>query len=1057
VRRVIEWFAVNHVAANLMMTLLLVGGAAAMFSIPIRAFPDIDVALVSIGVTYRGAAPEEIEESICVRIEEEIDGVEGIERVTSSATEGACGVLAELIQGVDSDRVLADIKNRVDGITTFPDDADKPIVSQPTLRRAVVDLALSGPIGERSLKELGKQLRDEIAQLPGITQVELTNTRPYEISIEIPEETLRRYGLTFDQVVHAVRRSSLDLPGGSLKTQGGEILLRSKGQAYTGREFESLLLLSGDDGTRVTLGDVARVVDGFEDTDKSAFFDGDPSVIVRVFRVGEQDALEVASTVKEFVAEKITRLPDGVSLTVWRDSTEIIKGRIDILMRNGRMGFLLVLLLLAMFLRVRLALWVALGVPISFAGALWTFPWFGLSIDMISLFSFILVLGILVDDAVVVGESVHTHQARTDDPIKAAVEGTMEVSIPVIFGVLTSVMAFVPMLLVPGPMGQVFWGISFVVILCLVFSLIESQLVLPAHLAYGSGTVPAQPGRLTRVQQRIAAALERFIQEKYSPFLDRALEWRYTTLASGVAAFLLMVGLLAGNRLPFTFFPPVEADFVSARLAMPTGAPVEVTEQAVGQLVDAIGELQRELDPIYAPEGRSLVRHVLAGVGEQTGTRAHVATGGRARTSGSHLAEVTVELIPGEQREIGTMAVAQRWRELTGPVPDAVQLTFSASIFSAGNDVDIQLQGPDVAHLREAADRIKEKLGAYPGVHDVADSFRSGKREVRLKILPSAETLGVTLRDLARQVRQAFYGEEAQRVQRGRDDVRVMVRYPRHQRRSLGDLEDMRIRTDSGSEVPFGIVAQADTGRGFSTIKRAERQRVVNVIAAVDRSQITVDELVGSLREATLPQILRDYPGMSYSLRGQQHEQARAVGGLLRGYLLAIFGIYALLAIPLRSYTQPLIVMAVIPFGMVGAIAGHLIMSISNTSFMSVMGVVALSGVIVNASLLLVHAVNRSRAGGATISEAVRRGAVARFRAIFLTSVTTFFGLVPLMLESSLQAQFLIPMAVSLAFGVVFATPVTLLIVPSLYLILDDLRRLPARIRERRAQVRVPA
>jgi multidrug efflux pump subunit AcrB len=390
-------------------------------------------------------------------------------------------------------------------------------------------------------------------------------------------------------------------------------------------------------------------------------------------------------------------------------------------------------------------------------------------------------------------------------------------------------------------------------------------------------------------------------------------------------------------------------------------------------------------------------------------------------------------------------------------VPDAVQLTFSASIFSAGNDVDIQLQGPDVAHLREAADRIKEKLGAYPGVHDVADSFRSGKREVRLKILPSAETLGVTLRDLARQVRQAFYGEEAQRVQRGRDDVRVMVRYPRHQRRSLGDLEDMRIRTDSGSEVPFGIVAQADTGRGFSTIKRAERQRVVNVIAAVDRSQITVDELVGSLREATLPQILRDYPGMSYSLRGQQHEQARAVGGLLRGYLLAIFGIYALLAIPLRSYTQPLIVMAVIPFGMVGAIAGHLIMSISNTSFMSVMGVVALSGVIVNASLLLVHAVNRSRAGGATISEAVRGGAVARFRAIFLTSVTTFFGLVPLMLESSLQAQFLIPMAVSLAFGVVFATPVTLLIVPSLYLILDDLRRLPARIRERRAQVRVPA
>ncbi|MBW2415323.1 MAG: efflux RND transporter permease subunit, partial [Deltaproteobacteria bacterium] len=947
-RRVIEWFAVNHVAANLVMALLLVGGTAALFTIPIRAFPDIDVPLVSIGVSYRGAAPEEIEEGICVRIEEEIDGVEGIERVTSSATEGACGVTAELIQGVDADRVLSDIKNRVDGITTFPEGADKPIVSQPTLRRAVIDLALSGSIGERSLKEIGKQIRDEISQLAGITQVELTNVRPYEISIEVPEEALRRHGLTFDQVVRAVDRSSLDMPGGSLKTEGGEILLRSKGQAYVGREFEELALLSDKDGTRVTLGDVARVVDGFEDSDKSAFFDGKPSVVVRVFRVGEQDALEVASTVKKFVAEKNAQLPDGVTLTVWRDTTELIKGRIDILMRNGRMGFLLVLLILALFLRARLAFWVALGIPISFAGALFTFPWFGLSIDMISLFSFILVLGILVDDAVVVGESVHTHQGRTDDPIKAAVDGTLEVSIPVIFGVLTSVMAFTPMLLVPGTMGQIFWGIAFVVILCLVFSLIESQLVLPSHLAHGSGTEPAKPGPWARLQQRCAAGLEHFIQVPYARFLERALEWRYTTLASGIAAFLVMLGLVAGNRLPFTFFPPVEADFITAQITMPTGAPVEVTEQAARQLVDALRDVQRELDPVYAPEGRSLVRHVLAAIGEQAGARAHGPPGDAARTSASHLAEVTVELIPGEEREIGTAAVAQRWRELTGPVPDAIELTFASSMFSAGNDIDIQLQGPDVAHLREAADRIKEQLGAYPGVYDVADSFRSGKREVKLKILPSAEILGVTLRDLARQVRQAFYGEEAQRIQRGRDDVRVMVRYPKHQRRSLGDLEDMRIRTDSGSEVPFGIVAQAETGRGFSTIKRAERQRVVNVTAAIDRSQITSDEVVGNLRKATLAQILSDYPGMSYSLQGQQREQARAVGGLIRGYLLALFGVYALLAIPLRSYSQPLIVMAVIPFGMIGAISGHLIMFIPNLSFMSILGVVALSGVVVN-------------------------------------------------------------------------------------------------------------
>jgi multidrug efflux pump subunit AcrB len=1054
VKRLIAWFATNHVAANLLMALLVAGGVTAMFTIPIRTFPDIDVNIITIGVTYRGAAPEEVEEGVCVRIEEEIDGLDGVDRVTSSAAEGACGVTAELLQGADTDRVLSDIKNRVDSITTFPDETEKPIIAQPAVRRAVIDLAVSGAIGERSLKEFGRQLRDEIAQLPGITQVELTNTRPYEISIEVPEEALRRHELRFDEVVEAVRESSLDLPGGSLKTQGGEILLRSKGQAYTGGQFENLVLLSDEDGTRVTLGDVAHVVDGFEDTDKSATFNGDPAVIVRVFRVGEQDSIDITDAVKAFVAKRQPQLPDGVQLTVLRDASEVIKGRVDILLRNGRMGFVLVLLLLALFLRVRLAFWVALGIPISFAGALASFPWFGMSIDMISLFSFILVLGILVDDAVVVGESVHTHQKRTDDPLEAAIEGTNEVAIPVIFGVLTTIMAFVPMLLVPGTMGQIFWAISFVVILCLVFSLIESQLILPAHLAHGSGTEAARPGRWTRMQRACADALERFITERYRPVLERALEWRYTTLASGVAAFLLMVGIIAGNHLPRTFFPPVEADHINARLTMPTGAPVEVTVQAVAQLGAALAELRAEFDPVYAPEGGSIVRHVVAAIGEQSSAGHGPASEG-SRNNGSHLAEVTLELIPGEQRDVGTLEVAERWRELTGPIPDAVELTFSSSMFSAGNDIDVQLQGPEVEHLRDAANRIKAKLATYPGVGDISDSFRSGKREVKLTILPSAETLGVTLRDLASQVRQAFYGEEAQRIQRGRDDVRVMVRYPSDQRRSLGNLEDMRIRTASGAEVPFATVADAETGRGYSTIKRADRQRVVNVTASIDYTQITSDEVMADVRAATLPRILSDYPGMSYSEQGQQREQSRAFGGLARGYALALFGVYALLAIPLRSYTQPLIIMAVIPFGMVGAILGHLLLGIANLTFMSVLGIVALSGVVVNSSLVLVHSVNLRRGEGLALAQAVREGAVARFRPIFLTSVTTFFGLVPLMLERSVQAQFLIPMAVSLAFGVVLATPMTLLIVPSLYLILDDLRTLPARIR-RRTAVRPP-
>jgi multidrug efflux pump subunit AcrB len=1051
VRRAISWFAENHVAANLMMVLFVIGGIAALVTVPIKTFPDIEADLVTVAVPYRGAAPQEVEEGVCVRIEEEIEGIDGIERLTSSSNEGACAVTAELIAGANKARVLGEIKNQVDAIDTFPEETDKPIVSQPVMRRPVIDVAISGNIGERSLKELGEQLREEITLLPGITQAELTNTRPYEVSIEVPEAALRRHGLTFDDVVRAVRRSSLDLPGGSIKAQGGEILLRSKGQAYLGVDFERIVLMTSRDGTRVLLGDVARVRDDFEDIDQAAQFNGAPAAVVRVFRVGDQDSLGIASTVRAFVAERQADLPEGVALTVWRDSTIMLKGRLDILLRNGRTGFILVFALLALFLRLRLAFWVAFGVPISFAGAIWMFPVLDLAIDSISLFSFILVLGILVDDAIVVGESCYTEQQRTGNRLQGAISGTLAVAIPVIFGVLTTIVAFTPMLLVPGPMGQIFYAISLVVVLCLIFSLIESQLILPAHLGHGSAPTESgeQQGWWRRVQGSCARGLERFIGEVYHPFLERALEWRYTTLGAGVATLLITLGVVASNRLPFTFFPAVEGDYISAQLTMPTGAPVESTQAAVDHIYRSLARVAERLEP--TPEGQSVLRHVFSAVGDQpfaSGSGPPVP--GRESRGGSHLAEVTVELIPGEERDISTAEVAQRWREETGQIPDAVELAFSSDLFSAGTDVDVQLQGPNIDHLREAATRLKAELMQYPGVLDVADSFRSGKEEVKLSVLATAEPLGVSLEDLARQVRQAFYGEEAQRIQRGRDDVRVMVRYPKDERRSLGSLEDMRIRTPEGFEVPFAVVARAERGRGFSTIKRAERQRVVNVTARVDTGRTTGGEVLAALQAGALPEILNDYRGMSFSLWGVQREQTRAFGSLVRWYAIALFGIYGLLAIPLRSYAQPLIVMTVIPFGLVGAVAGHLLLGISNLSFMSVMGFVALSGVVVNASLVLVHAVNSKRAEGASVQSAVTDAALLRFRPIFLTSITTFAGLAPLMSETSLQAQFLIPMAVSLAFGVVFSTAVTLLIVPSLYLILEDIKELPGRLRGHR-------
>ncbi|MAE94954.1 MAG: hypothetical protein CL910_09870 [Deltaproteobacteria bacterium] len=1053
-KRVIAWFAQNHVAANLLMFIIVIGGLIASGVVLLKPFPDIDIDMVSVTVEYLGAAPEETEEGVCVRIEEEIEGVDDVEKIRSVAVEGACTVTAELVSGADTSEALDDIKTRVDAIDTFPEETEKPIIAQVALRRVVVELVLSGPVSERSLKRVGERVRDELSALPGITQVSLSGARPYEISIDVSEEALRRYELSFDQVTQAVRRSSLDLPGGSIKTRGEEILLRTKGQAYWGDEFEKLLVLSRPDGSRVTLADVAEVRDGFEDTDQSATFDGRRSVLLRVFRVGDQDAVEIAGTVRSYLDNDV-RLPEGLEIALWQDSTDMLRSRLGVMRKNGIGGFVLVVLVLALFLQLRLALWVALGVPISLLGALFLFPAIGFSVDVISSFAFILVLGILVDDAVVVGENVHRHAREGASRLDAAIRGTQEVAVPVIFGVLTTVVAFAPMMLVPGTMGQIFSVIASVVIICLLFSVIESQLILPAHLSSGNENREASDHPVAvgwrRFQAVFARGFEHLAELHYRRLLGRALGYRYLTVALGVAFLLWTIGTLASGRIKFSFFPPLEADYVSAELTMPQGTPAEATRLAVAQIEAAVPALRALIDPEYAEEGASLILHVQSSVGEQPFKDAQGATpqtAGRVSIGGSHLGEVVLALTSSEDRAISTGEIAQAWREIVGPVPDAVELVFASELFSAGNPIDIQLRGPELDELRAAAGELKTAVASYPGVVDVNDSFRAGKKEVKLALKPTGEALGLSLADLARQVRQAFYGDEAQRIQRGRDDVRVMVRYPESERRSLGDLENMRIRTPDGSEVPFRSVAIAEQGRGFATIRRTDRQRVVSVTADVDRSVTTGGEVLGDLQVGALPRILADHPTVTYSLEGVQREQQKAFSGLARWYVGALFCIYALLAIPLRSYFQPLLIMSVIPFGLVGAIFGHLLMGM-DLAFMSIQGILALSGVVVNASLVLVHYVNRRRADGASLVDAVTAAGVTRFRPIVLTSITTFAGLTPLLLETSTQAQFLIPMAISLAFGVLFATVITLFIVPSGYLILDDFAELPSRLRER--------
>jgi multidrug efflux pump subunit AcrB len=1055
VNGIIAWFAHNHVAANLLMGLMIVGGLFALPSIQQRSFPDINIDVVTVSVPYLGAAPEEVEEGVCIRIEEEIQGINGIERISSTAAEGACSVGAELIPGYEVDRALSEIKNAVDAISTFPEETEKPIVSHFIMKRNAIQIALSGDVDERTLKTYGQRIRDDIAALPGVTQVDLANSRNYEISIEVAEETLRRHRLTFKQVLEAVRKSSLDMPGGSIKTRRGEILLRTKGQAYTGHDFESIVVLTRRDGTRLLLGDIANVVDGFEEDPRLSRFDGETAVLIQVFRVGDQKVLELVETVKAYVEQARDQLPAGITLTVWRDDSRSLRDRLDILTRNGRNGFILVFVLLSCFLRLRLAVWVSVGVPLSFLGALALFPALDLSIDVISLFAFILVLGLLVDDAIVVGENVHSHQERAEDPLQSAIQGTQEVAVPVIFGVLTTVAAFIPLITAPGALGQVFSGIGIVVVCCLFFSLVESQLVLPSHLGHvrignkkdDTSRSPIRE-RWKRIQAAMSGSLTKFAKHIYQPMLEHVLEWRYATVSVGAVLLMWTITVVATGAVPLSFFPPVEGDYISASVTMPLGTPVEATSAAIHELETSARKIADELAEEFPQVDEPIIKHFLASVGGQPSRSRSAA--GRSTSAQSHLGEVQLELHGADGRPISAGDISRRWRDATPMIPGAEEITFVSSIFSAGEPIKLRLQSADVDSLQAAAEALKMKLAQYPGVVDITDSFRAGKEEIKLSILPSAEILGLTLEDLARQVRQAFYGEEAQRIQRDREDIRVMVRYPKSQRSSIGDLENMRIRTPAGGEVPFYSVARAELGRGFASIKRSDRQRVIDVIADLELGVANGNTIMADLRANFLPQLIADHPGLRYRLGGEQREQAKMVRGLIWGYGLAMILIYALLAIPLRSYAQPLIIMTAIPFGLIGAIGGHLLMGMG-LSMMSIMGVVALSGVVVNSSLVLVHHLNEQRGRGASASEAARSAGVARFRPIALTSLSTFAGLTPLLLEESVSAQFLIPMAISLAFGVAFASTVTLFIVPSLYLVLDDALRFIRRFTRRGA------
>lgn len=1053
--RIIKWFSANHVAGNFLMLIVLLLGFSNWFILKKEIFPETAVDAAVISIPYPNATPEEVERGVCVPVEEAISDLTGIKKLSSASSQNMGSVTVEAETNRDVRELMADLKTRVDAIDSFPDEAEEPVIEEIIIKNPVMSLAITTDVrvDELTLNRLAERIRDDLlsydpgparsvgeftARLfrgkPTISQVTIGGTRDFEISIEVSEERLREYGLTHSEIARAVRRTSVDLPGGSVRSESGELILRALGKRYEAPAFRTIPVATRKDGSQVLLEDVATVIDGFEDIDLASSFDGKPVVVVNVYRVGDEDTLALAEMVKTYVAESASTLPEGVNVSVWNDQSLYLQGRLDLLQGNALWGLLFVLIVLALFLRPSLAFLVALGIPVSFAGGIWLMPALDVSINMISIFSFIMVLGIVVDDAIVTGENVYLRIQKGEHPSAASWRGTEEVGTVVVFGVLTTMMAFTPMLGLSGVSGKIWPNIPLVVIPTLAFSLVQSKLVLPAHLALlkpHSDSLPSNP--LFRLQRHIADGLEKFVKAVYRPVLKRLIHWRYITAAAFIAVLVLSMTFVISGRILFKFFPEVEGDVLTAKFELAEGSPFSATEEIAVSLEEAAIKVGTELKD---RSGNSVRRHHLASAGTQP-----FQTGFTPETpKATHIGEVTLELSPAAGRDVSREEFIDRWREVAGDLPGVVELSFKAETAAGGNAIDVNLIGPNLDRLREATNWAKEELAKYPGVIDISDSGRAGKDELQLiEVTQAGKSLGLRLEDIARQVRDAFYGNEAQRLQRGRDEVKVMVRFPKEERRTLASLETMKIRTAEGDEVPFEQVVRYQFGSGPSVITRTNRQRSIKITADVTAST-NANQVVGAFTANVLDKLANKYPGVSYDFEGEQEDQANSIREIGIGFLFALVGMYVLIAIPLKSYWQPIIIMTVIPFGLIGAIGGHLLLGL-NLSIMSMCGIVALAGVVVNDSLVMVDFVNRHREGSSIAQAALDAGA-RRFRAILLTSLTTFAGLMPMLLETDMQARFLIPMAVSLGFGILFATTITLFLVPCVYLILEDIRRL---------------
>jgi multidrug efflux pump subunit AcrB len=1034
----ISWFARNPVAANLVMVLVFFAGTLSLLSMSKEIFPRTETRVISIGAPYPGAAPVEVEKGVILPMESALEGLQGIKKITSVADRDYARIYLEIEASEDINEVMSQVENRIDSITNLPDDLEKPTVKRVERNLWGMGVAVYGDMTQLEKKIVGDEIYDELLALPEVKEIRLWGAGTYEISIEVRESRLRELNLTLAEVASAVRSSSLDLPAGIIRTEAGNVLVRTEGKAYVGTDFENIVLRSQMDGTQLLLSDVAEVRDGFTDSIYKNRFDRQSAISLSIYSLEGQNLLDISAAVHAYAEKKQQSMPSGLSISVFNDEAYTLNGRLTMMSKNLVMGGLLVAIVLGIFLNLKVAFWVILGIPISFAGAFWLMPFGSVTVNIMSLFAFIMVLGIVVDDAIVIGESVFS-EAKDDyqnklaqgnipdtgysTPAEVVVRGAKRVATPSTIGVLTTMAAFLPLIFLDGSFAGIQQAIGIVVILCLVFSLIESKLILPAHLVglkFGqksSGKVSV----VNRFQSKVAKGLDYFIEEIYEPTLRKALHNRYTTLAGFLAIFIIIVGSVNSGIARFEFFPNVPGDDVQAQIIMQDGASSESLAETIDQIETAIYAVDKKYRD-ENPDTKGLVEHVAFFV------------------SSDVEATFRVVLTKAEFRSVSATEIERLWRSEVGLLPNVRKQRYYSSEGPSGAAISLSLSGTNPDELTMASVELQQYLAQFNGVYDIYNSQGSGSKEVLINLKPFASQVGVRLSDVAGQVRQAFYGEEAQRIQRDSDTVKVMVRYPIEERRDISTLENMHIRTSSGEAISIGEVADITLGLGLTAIERLDRKRTVTVTAEVESEKIQSDDVVGDVRKNLVPQLLEKYPSIEFRLSGGTQEQSEYYGKLAVGFLASLFMIYGLLAVPLRSYIQPIVIMSVIPFGFIGAVIGHVIFDMA-VNILSLFGIIALAGVVVNDSLILVEFANRGKAENLSAEEAILSAGKKRFRAILLTTLTTFVGLFPLLFETSVQAQFVIPMALSLSFGILFASTITLVLIPCLYLVVETNHR----------------